>query len=106
MKNKKGMTLIELIVSIALIGIIVVGFLPAFTVGFAMIAKAGSTSKAQYNTQAQTEKDLSSGPSVTSDTLDIKFSDNSTIQSSGQIKSQSSTVNGRQVNVTFFIPQN
>ncbi len=46
MKKQKGLTLIELLVSLALIGILAVTFLPMFSAGFANIVRAGLRTKA------------------------------------------------------------
>jgi prepilin-type N-terminal cleavage/methylation domain-containing protein len=48
LKNKQGLTLVEIIISIAILGIIAVAFLGMFTVGFKGIMSAGRNSQAGY----------------------------------------------------------
>lgn len=46
MKNRKGLTLIELIVSIALVGVLAIVVLNVFSSGFLNIVKAGNRTQA------------------------------------------------------------
>lgn len=99
MKNiKKGMTLIELIVCLALIGIIAVTFLPMFTAGIKYIANAGNKSQTIYVSQDQTENKLLNGASTTStDNITITFPGLTPITMSGE-----KITNG---SIRAFIPQ-
>lgn len=45
MKNKKGLTLIEIIIALAIIGILSVSFLPIFTQGFSTVFRMGHRSE-------------------------------------------------------------
>lgn len=51
MKNYKGLTLIEVILSIAIIGIISISLLPIFNIGLKNIVNAGSRTKNVYEAQ-------------------------------------------------------
>ena len=51
-KDKRGLTLLEIILSLALLGIIVVGFLGVFSGGFVTIISMGNKSRAGVEAQA------------------------------------------------------
>lgn len=72
-KKKKGLTLIELLVSIALIAIIAVSFLSMFVTGFKFIANAGNKTKVMYASQDEAEKKLLEGASAASFHMTVKF---------------------------------
>jgi prepilin-type N-terminal cleavage/methylation domain-containing protein len=55
LKNNNGLTLVEIIISIAILGIIAVTFLGMFTVGFKGIMSAGKNSQAGYVNQKAME---------------------------------------------------
>lgn len=60
MKNKKkGFTLVEIIVSLAIIGIISVSFLSMFGFGFKIIAMSGKNSRSDFNAQSLIESNIS-----------------------------------------------
>lgn len=52
MKHKKGMTLVEVIISLALLGILSIVFINAFTMGFTRIIYAGHRTNAVSQAQA------------------------------------------------------
>lgn len=52
MKRKKGMTLVEVIISLALLGILSIVFINAFTMGFTKIIYAGHRTNAVGQAQA------------------------------------------------------
>jgi prepilin-type N-terminal cleavage/methylation domain-containing protein len=58
-KNDVGMTLLEIILSLAIIGIIAISFLPLFTSGFIWVKNAGNETKAAFVAQQSMEKRLS-----------------------------------------------
>ena len=113
-KNKKGMTLIELCVAFAILGIVSIPLLTLFTQGFISVTRAGNISKAGFNTQTQVEQALNGSytPPSNPSLLTIKFSDNTTIildaDTYGYISSQTTSpiVNGSQSTITFFKPKN
>lgn len=110
LKNKKkGFTLIELIVSIALIGILSIAFLSMFLTGFRFIKKAGNRSTASFDAQASTETAIQSRPaSGASGNTNITFnlSDGTTINVEGKLQTQSKTINNTNVDITIFNPVN
>jgi prepilin-type N-terminal cleavage/methylation domain-containing protein len=107
-KKKKGMTLIEVIIAIAILGIIGVAFLTLFTSGFSFITRAGNRSEAGFNTQTQVEQALNNAISTPDlGSLQIQFSDGTTISAIGYKSSQTCpTINGSQATINFFKPTN
>jgi prepilin-type N-terminal cleavage/methylation domain-containing protein len=106
-KSKKGMTLIEIIISIAILGILAVSFLTLFVTGFSGITGAGNRSKAQYNVQTKIEEELNSSTSPAgTDTIIINFLNSTTdkIEVQGKIKAENTIFNGKKANITFFKP--
>jgi prepilin-type N-terminal cleavage/methylation domain-containing protein len=107
LKKKKGFTLIELIVAIAILGILCIAFLPMFVQGFKAIATAGRRSKANYDTQKNVEKDIDDRlVSAGADSLRITSSMDSTffVDVPGEEKTETTTFEGRNVVITFFMP--
>jgi len=69
--NKKGFTLIETIVGIALLGIISICLIPLFTYGFIQINRSGNRTEALYDNQSTIETKLPTNP--IDQVLTIKF---------------------------------
>lgn len=105
-KITKGMTLIEIIISIAILGILAVSFLSMFMMGFSGITSAGNRSKAEYAAQTKVEENLSTETSSGSDKLTIYFqgSTSDKIEVQGSIGTEDAVINGKEVNITFFKP--
>lgn len=109
LNNKSGFTLLELIVSMAIIGLLTVSFLQMFTFGLSGIFSAGSYTKAQYIAQQAFENKLaglsvSLPPYVTSPpdsnlTVTLKF------QHSGQTD-VNIAVNGKLKKIRFYNGKN
>jgi prepilin-type N-terminal cleavage/methylation domain-containing protein len=59
---KKGFTLIEVIVGIALLGIIAISLIPLFTYGFIQINRAGNRTEAIYDNQSTIETNIPTNP--------------------------------------------
>lgn len=105
LKDKKGFTLVEVIVAIALIGIICVFAFSAFSTGFKIISNARFSSAAGYNTQSTVEDDLLNS-SLSTNTISITLPGppSSTIMASGTVSTKSAVVNGETVTITYFKP--
>ena len=58
MKRKKGLTLVEIIVAIALLGIISVGFLYALTTHFTLLNKTKAMTQSYFNAQRSVEEEV------------------------------------------------
>lgn len=107
MMKRKGMTLIEVIVAMAIIGIVAISVLTVLTIGFRFIALAGDKSKAGFKAYQEIEKTLTM-KDVDENPTNIKLtftSDGSTINAKGNIESFiQPTKNGR-VKITIFQPK-
>ncbi len=55
---RKGMTLIEIIISIALIGIIAFGILPAISAQYSMVHKTKNITVDSFDSQSEVEKQV------------------------------------------------
>lgn len=71
--NTKGFTLVEILVSIALLGIMAISMLPLFTNGYRWIINAGNKSKIIYVAQEQVENKIVQGASNTLKEITITF---------------------------------
>ena len=106
MKNEKGMTLIEIIIAIAIIGMIAISLLALYSTAFAFIMRAGDTTDAAFRTHAQIETTLrlkDSDPSPTN--LTLTYSNGDVIISKGNKESISQTVKDTEVIIHFFQPK-
>lgn len=84
--NEKGFTLIELILTITMLGILSIGLLSFFLYGYKYISMAGEKSKTVFENQEDTEALIASrNPTGTNETITISF---------GQPTSISINVNG------------
>lgn len=103
MKKHAGMTLIEIIVSMAIMAIIAVAFLAVFSTGFSGVAHAGNKTESGFRAFGQAEitllqKDKDPSPSG----LTLTFSsDLSEINAEGNVESLSDD----NVTVTIFQPK-
>lgn len=95
--NTGGFTLIEIVVSLMILGIIAVAFLPVFSNSFAHIMSAGKRSKADYAAQKAIENRLA-GSGATFD--HINTSENTTVLTI-DLGPETIVVQGKTVNVTY-----
>ncbi|SCZ81731.1 type II secretion system protein [Acidaminobacter hydrogenoformans] len=83
LNQTNGFTLVELIISIALIGLIASFFLALFTSGFANIIGMGNKTKAMNNNAMVIMDEIYKTPSlissVSNDEIDLGYGDNVTI---------------------------
>ena len=112
MANKKdGFTLIEIIVSLAIIGTLSISFLPLFTMALSTIFSSGRKSNAQFNNQIQIEQVIANNSISNTDNLSVSlpgFTDEVILQGKVQeIETDYVGQNGNTKNttITIFIPE-
>src|ERR1035437_2067794 len=78
--NNKGITLVEIILATAILGIICIAFLPVMTNGFKIISHSKNMTETQDNAKLQIETWISGGPgpanSPIPESMTINFYDN------------------------------
>ncbi len=112
--NSKGMTLIEVIVAMAILGIIIVSFLTTFTFSFTQIAMSGSISKAVFKAQRATDKEIAGVASIDDSTINTEqkiitinlpyVTDDIVVAHEGKVITTISNSNGKESNIWTFIP--
>ena len=103
LENKRGFTLIEIIIAIALLGIISVAFLSMFSTGFSIISKAGRRTTSGFSTQTKVEDALNLGTAgtvISASGLNITLPDGSIINGAGKTE----TITTNQVTITYYVP--
>lgn len=79
-QNQNGLTLIEVIVSLAILGIMIVAYLTVFTSGFTGIMRAGHRTEAAYGAQQDmTQKIMKSSTFVRNDDITLTFDDGTSV---------------------------
>lgn len=71
--NHSGMTLIEIIVALAIVGIIAIGFLPMFSNGIKVLVNNGIQIKDMYTNQNSIEQKISQSTNSGAVTMSIVF---------------------------------
>lgn len=71
--EKNGLTLLEIIISVAMLGILVISFSAFFSTGFGWVTKAGDTSQAIYASQKFIEKAIVDESGVSSEVFHFDF---------------------------------
>lgn len=106
-KIKQGMTLVEVIISMAVIGIIAVSMISLFTSAFVLITRAGNTSEALFQVHKEIETVLTNNSVADTPTnIDLKFtSDGTIVTSKGNHLKINITVNKSNVEISFFHPK-
>lgn len=99
--SKKGFTLLEIIIGIALFGIISISIIPLFTYGFIHINRSGNRSVALYEIQRTIETNGVINP--TSQTLTLIFDDrNIDIEINTYEVEEVYDKNGNKVSIFYF----
>ena len=113
LEYKKGITLVELIVSMAILGIIVITFLNLFVFGYTHVIGAGHKTTASFLAHQAAEIKIAGGatdPNVhvsfnpTTITIQLPAPPAATMTKSGEEISFEVEQNGKVVNVTTFLP--
>lgn len=104
-KNAIGMTLIELIIAIALLGIITVAFINVFSFGYISIINAGKNTEAGYTAQKNLENEIINDTSVANQTMIISFPGGVNVQVNGTAIEEEITEGQSTIKVNTFIPK-
>jgi prepilin-type N-terminal cleavage/methylation domain-containing protein len=105
--SSKGLTLIEIVVSMAIFGIVIVSFLSIFTTGFMGIVRAGQRADAAYlSQQKMTNKIIQEGSFIgtTTITYDFSASGGPSIPINVSILEAETVINGNASKMKSFIP--
>lgn len=100
----KGVSLVEIILAIALIGILLISFLNVFVFGFTTLVNAGKTTKMAYSAQAQMEVDRSTSLATGTDTMVFNFPTPGAITITGTVVEVEVNENGKIIKLYSFIP--
>lgn len=109
--KKKGFTLVELIIAIAIISIVTVGCLPIFLSSYKNVISSGSKTKNVFDAQTKIDsaiQNVNSGSTnfiTTTAPITIQFSDGN-IASTTPILGKTITVNNGHTTLTTFVPDN
>ena len=103
--SSKGFTLIEVVISMALIGIVIVSFLNIFTTGFMGIVRSGHRADAAYQSQQEmTNKLIQENSFIDATSISYNFSGGPTITVDVSIMEAETVVNGNVSKMKSFIP--
>lgn len=111
LKNKKGFTLLEVMIAIAIFGVLSVSLLAVFSMSLSFISQAKLKSSAGYDLQADVETDLNTAitTSASPTAIQIIMPTTGTINISGTIIVTTDTIaldSGHDVTITYFKPAN
>ena len=109
-KRRNGLTLVEVIVAMAIIGIIAIGMLAMFSSAFKFIVHAGNTTESLFQAHKQIETILTQNSLAVSPTnIQLRFSsdgtDGTSFVSQGNVITVRHTINNSEVEITFFHPK-
>jgi prepilin-type N-terminal cleavage/methylation domain-containing protein len=119
MKSEKGLTLIEIIITMAIIAIIAVAVLSIFSTTFIQIVRAGNFTDATFKTQGEVEKlltiKLPLNYTYTNPGMILTFPDGNSngfkdtlgagrINSAGDKRTLDTTVQGKKSTIVIFHP--
>lgn len=100
-----GFTLIELIVALAIIGIMAVSFLTVFSTTYAHIFSAGRKSDAVFQTEQKVESAIATGTTSTTDVFLLTIGGR-TVSLTGEVITESTIYeNGKIVEIKSFVPK-
>lgn len=104
MKKQPGLTLVELIAAMAILGIILISFLSLFTTALTNVYRSGDQVSALNQASGSVESKVASGTTDYTTTLTLSATDGSvTIEIDGGTASTQSTVNGMSSTMLAFV---
>lgn len=103
--NQKGFSLVEILVSITILGMMAIFILPSLTFGYVQLFEAGKQTEAYANVQSEMEEELAKTDTPTSSAITIEFG-SQTISVNGAIveKEEDYGTRGHKAKVKVFIP--
>ncbi|MDW7656059.1 MAG: type II secretion system protein [Bacillota bacterium] len=103
--NKRGLTLIEVILAMAILAIVATMVFPVFSSAFTGIMRSGDISDSAFRTSSQIELVLlhRDQDNRTTDLMEITL-DGVTYTPRGHIEQATHQVNNSEVSITFFFP--
>ena len=113
--SKDGMTLVEVVLALAIIGIIAVALLGPFTFAFTQINQAGHKSIAGFKAQEATDQEISGvsvnpgatiAPVPTTLTINLPVPLSTPIEQDGEIITVTTDSNGKNSVIKTFISDN
>lgn len=105
MKNsgRKGMTLVEVIISMAILGIMTIVFLNVFTSGYIGVLSAGERTEVGYKAQQTVEESLTP-IGIGSKIITIEFPDGPSIEIDGSEIEKEVNSGEQNIKITTFVP--
>jgi len=106
MKNifkNQGFSLVEIIVSLTLIGLIATAFFPVITYSYTNIYRAGNDHKSLYQLQQKIENN-SERTEINADGITIDFTNGTSIVVPGSTYNVQQSTNNRQLTIIYFQP--
>ncbi len=108
MKKNKGLTLIEVIIAIAIIGIVALGILQMFTMSMVVISNAGKKTQSAYDAQSHAENTLNvnynDAPAVDEE-LELTIGGAQIIAPGRKVEMDSQLGNGENIIIQIFQPK-
>ncbi len=103
MKKRNGMTLIELIISLAILSLILISFLSMFTTGVLTVYRAGNKAEAYAKAQEDLEERIARGEAIETNDLSITF-DGVTYDVPGGLVETTQYARDAQSSMEVFVP--
>ena len=103
-KKNSGMTLVEIIVAMAILGIISITFLSIFSGMFKGIVNAGQRSKATFGAQQDLENYIATNTTNATDNLVITYNGLTSVTIEGENMSVPKTSGSTTITVDVFVP--
>jgi prepilin-type N-terminal cleavage/methylation domain-containing protein len=103
LKHKKGLTLLEIVIAVAILSIISMAMLSLFSTGFSFVVRAGNRGEASYSAQGLAELQLLT-KSTGGAGMILEHDDHPDITSSGALVEFPETVGNVTVVLKIFQP--
>ena len=101
--KNNGLSLVEIIVSLAFIGIIAITFLPMFIFGYKYIYFAGNKSLSSYQAQDEIENSIATEDSFSAETLRLDFKNGPMLEIQGGLVDSLKVNSGAESSMTTFV---